>query len=108
MTTITQAPQIVQATTVALQSAEILSFLEEHREWLAADEDRTLRLKLPNGKGIGLQGFGAAVQVSPGFFDSEGQLLSYQLRGAEFIRPGDPEAQKAIARVLRRAAKLEG
>lgn len=101
--------------TIKTQSAEIYNELINEFHWLseATDEDiRVVWFKLTDGKdgalkGIGVQGHGQAVAVSPGFFNEAGELLTYGYEGTNFVSIHAVEPEKFIAQVIRRARKLE-
>jgi len=101
--------------TIKNQAGEIYNELVRELHWIseATNEDiRVVWFKLADGKdgalkGIGVQGHGQAVAVSPGFFTEQGEFLTYGLEGTEFISIYAEEPEKFIAQVIRRARKLE-
>jgi len=100
--------------TIKVQAAEIYNDLINEFHWIseATDEDiRVVWFKLADSKdgalkGIGIQGHGQAVAVSPGFFNEAGELLTYGFEGTDFVSIHAVEPEKAIAKVIRRARKL--
>ena len=96
--------------TVKAQASIVWDEIARKLEWLSAGEAgeiRVLWIRLADGRGVGIQEWGQAVAVSPGFFDPQGELLTYGFSGAEFINGSVEDPEKLVARVIRRARKLE-
>jgi len=96
--------------TVKAQSSIVWDEIAQKTEWLStaeAGEIRVLWIRLADGRGIGIQEWGQAVAVSPGFFSPSDELLTYGFVGAEFVNIHSEEPEKLVARVIRRARKLE-
>jgi len=96
--------------TVKAQASFAWNEIAEKIQWLSAgkaDEIRVLWLRLADGRGIGIQEWGQSVAVSPGFFSPQGELLTYGFAGAEFINGSAEDPEQLVARVIRRARKLE-
>lgn len=101
--------------TIKDQANEIFNEIAVELEWLSASTDegrRVVWFKLQDGKdgmlkGVGVQNHGHAVMLSPGFFNEQGELLTYGFTGSEFVSIHAVEPEKFIAQVIRRARKLE-
>jgi len=100
--------------TVKGQANEIFNGLISEDRWLAEGNDgdhRVVWFKLEDRKGglkgVGVQRHGHAVMLSPGFFNERGKFLTYGLTGTDILRLDEEEPEKVIARVIRRARKLE-
>jgi len=101
--------------TIKDQANEIFNEIVNELDWVSASTDEDIRVvwfKLADGKdgtlkGIGIQNHGHAVMLSPGFFTEQGELLTYGFTGSEFISIHASEPEKMIAKVIRRARKLE-
>lgn len=91
--------------TVADTAASALMEMEINSDFLS-DESHVLWLHTEGDRGIGVQRFGVSVLVTPGYFDGE-LLYSYGTTGSEAFQLSRDDAQKIVARVIRRANKLE-
>lgn len=91
--------------TVAATAASALTEIEINFDFLS-DESNVLWLRTDGDKGIGIQRLGASVMVTPGYFDGE-LLYSYGMSGSETLQLAQENAQALVARVIRRANKIE-
>lgn len=100
----------LEAGTVRAQASVAWDEIMSELSWIStaeSGEGRVLWFQLADGKGVGIMGFGHAVAVSPGYFNTDGELRAYGFEGTEFVSLNIDEPEKLIARVIRRARKLE-
>lgn len=104
-TTLSSITVALNSPAIKAQATEALREAWIHEDFLA-EPSSVLWLKLADGKGIGIEKLGAAVLVSPGYFEGE-FLLTQGLEGSEAFQLSREDAPQLMARVIRRAMKLE-